>query len=89
MDYVIKRNGKKITLTEDELDNLLIMREFNNFKSNFDKDDVFILYMFLALESTDINNEILDQAKIVCGEEKKVEGNAFDNVDFDALEEDE
>ena len=94
MEFSITRSGKKIVLTEDELNGIFVKKEYYDFVEDlkeFSDDPEFIsLYLYLSTNREALEKETLAEAMALLGVDmKKKTRQNLDDVDFSVLEEEE
>ena len=93
MDFSIIRSGKKITLTEDELNGILLKKDYYDFvealKEISDDPEFISLYLYLSTNRDKLEKDVLEETMAIMGINTKRSRQSLDDIDFSVLEEEE
>lgn len=94
MEFSITRSGKKIVLTEEELNGIFIKKDYYDFVEElkeFSDDPEFIsLYLYLSTKRDVLEKDILEETLELLGIDiKKKTRQSLNDIDFSVLEEEE
>lgn len=94
MEFSINRNGKKISLTEEEINGLFIKKDYYDFiealKEISNDPDFISMYLYLSTNRDSLERETIEEALAICGIElKKKSRESLNDIDFSALEDED
>lgn len=98
MQYSINRSGKKIILTDEEIEIILIQKDYSDFKAAFCEvapEELFPFYLYMAKGKTKafekIDEDLLKRVMEMCGYEtsKKTESDNLDKINLEFLDDEE
>lgn len=94
MEFSITRSGKKIVLTEDELNSIFIKKDYYDFieeLKEFSDDPEFLsLYLYLSTKRDALEKDVIEDTLEILGIDiKKKTRQSLNDIDFDCLEEED